>query len=123
MDSESVGLCCNSNHGNNRSRRWFHRDHFYTIRYPCGNSGTQGGSSMKAVALIPGTSTVRMIDIPEPAVTSPDDVKVRILGVGICGTDREEASGGRALAPQGQKELVVGHEMFGQVVETGKSVT
>jgi threonine dehydrogenase-like Zn-dependent dehydrogenase len=78
---------------------------------------------MKAVALTPGTSTLRLIDRPGPVVASPDDVKVRILRVGICGTDREEASGGRALAPQGQKELVIGHEMFGQVVETGKTVT
>ncbi|MHB8908833.1 MAG: glucose 1-dehydrogenase [Syntrophales bacterium] len=78
---------------------------------------------MKAVALTPGTSAVRLIDLPEPVVTSPDDVKVRILRVGICGTDREEASGGRALAPQGQKELVIGHEMIGQVVEIGKAVT
>jgi threonine dehydrogenase-like Zn-dependent dehydrogenase len=78
---------------------------------------------MKAVALTPGTTTIRLIDLSEPSVTSPDDVKVRILRVGICGTDREEALGGRALAPQGKKELVIGHEMFGQVVETGKSVT
>ena len=78
---------------------------------------------MKAVALTPGTTRISMIDIPEPVVTSLDDVKVRVLRVGICGTDREEASGGRALAPQGRPELVIGHEMFGQVVETGKSVT
>ncbi len=78
---------------------------------------------MKAIALTPGSPTIRLIDLPEPAVTSPDEVKVRILRVGICGTDREEASGGRALAPQGRTELVIGHEMFGQVVETGKSVT
>jgi threonine dehydrogenase-like Zn-dependent dehydrogenase len=77
---------------------------------------------MKAVALTPGSSAIRLADLPEPVITSPDDVKVRILRVGICGTDREEASGGRALAPQGKKELVIGHEMFGQVVETGKSV-
>ncbi len=78
---------------------------------------------MKAVALTPGTRAIRLVDVPEPAVTSPDDVKVRILRVGICGTDREEALGGRALAPQGRSELVIGHEMLGQVVETGKSVT
>ena len=78
---------------------------------------------MKAVVLTPGTSAIRLIDLPEPVITSPDDVKVRIIRVGICGTDREEASGGRALAPQGQKELVIGHEMFGRVVETGKAVT
>ncbi len=78
---------------------------------------------MKAVALAPGTSAIRLIDVPEPAVASPDDVKIRILRVGICGTDREEASGGRALASEGRSELVIGHEMFGQVVETGTSVT
>jgi threonine dehydrogenase-like Zn-dependent dehydrogenase len=78
---------------------------------------------MKAVALTPGTTAIRLIDLPEPAATSPDDVKLRILRVGICGTDREEASGGRALAPQGRKELVIGHEMFGRVVGTGKAVT
>jgi threonine dehydrogenase-like Zn-dependent dehydrogenase len=77
---------------------------------------------MKAVVLTPGSSSIRLADLPEPVITSPDDVKVRILRVGICGTDREEASGGRALAPQGKKELVIGHEMFGQVVETGKDV-
>jgi threonine dehydrogenase-like Zn-dependent dehydrogenase len=78
---------------------------------------------MKAVALTPGTTIMRLIDLDEPAATAPDEVKVRILRVGICGTDREEAAGGRALAPQGKKELVIGHEMLGQVVETGKSVT
>jgi glucose 1-dehydrogenase len=78
---------------------------------------------MKALALTPGTSAIRLCELPEPVVTSSDDVKVRILRVGICGTDREEALGGRALAPQGQKELVIGHEMLGLIVETGKAVT
>ena len=52
-----------------------------------------------------------------------DEIKIRIIRVGICGTDREEVSGGRADAPQGQKELVIGHEMFGQVAGVGSSVT
>lgn len=60
---------------------------------------------------------------PEPSISAPDDVKLRIMRVGICGTDREELSGGRAQAPDGQKELVIGHEMFGQVVQAGSSVT
>jgi len=63
------------------------------------------------------------VERPEPSISAPDDVKVRILRVGICGTDREELSGGRADAPEGQKELVIGHEMFGQVVSIGSSVT
>jgi glucose 1-dehydrogenase len=78
---------------------------------------------MKAIAVVPGTTALRMVDRPEPPVISLDEVKIRIVRVGICGTDREEAAGGRALAPSGQKDLVIGHEMFGRVVEAGKAVT
>jgi threonine dehydrogenase-like Zn-dependent dehydrogenase len=78
---------------------------------------------MKAIAIIPGTAGARIVERPEPSISAPDDVKVRIIRVGICGTDREELSGGRAQAPDGQKELVIGHEMFGQVVSIGSSVT
>jgi len=78
---------------------------------------------MKAIAIIPSTRTVRLVDRPEPSINAPDQVKVRILRVGICGTDREEAGGGRALAPSGQSDLVIGHEMFGQVVAAGQAVT
>lgn len=78
---------------------------------------------MKAIALIPGTTTVHLVDRPEPDVTTSDEIKVRILRVGICGTDREEAAGGRARAPIGQTELIIGHEMFGQVVQIGQAVT
>lgn len=77
---------------------------------------------MKALALVPGTTDVRIQDIPEPAIQAPDDIKVRVIRVGICGTDREEAQGGRADAPAGQKELVIGHEMLGQVVAVGSAV-
>lgn len=78
---------------------------------------------MKAIAVIPGSPTLRLVDRPEPSVAQPDEVKLRVLRVGICGTDREEAAGGRARAPDGQKELVIGHEMFGQVTDTGRDVT
>ena len=56
---------------------------------------------MKAIALVPGTTTLRLVDRPEPSVSAPDEVKLQVLQVGICGTDREEASGGRAEAPPG----------------------
>jgi threonine dehydrogenase-like Zn-dependent dehydrogenase len=63
------------------------------------------------------------VDRLEPPIAAPDELKVRVLRVGICGTDREEVSGGRALAPTGHKELVLGHEMLGQVSDVGASVT
>jgi threonine dehydrogenase-like Zn-dependent dehydrogenase len=78
---------------------------------------------VKAIAIVPGTTSLRLIDQPAPSITKPDEVKVRIVRVGICGTDREEVSGGRAAAPEGQHELVIGHEMLGRVVEVGPTVS
>ncbi|MGD0616455.1 MAG: glucose 1-dehydrogenase [Bryobacteraceae bacterium] len=78
---------------------------------------------MKAIAIVPGTPGLRLVDRPEPSISATDEIKVRIIRVGICGTDREEIAGGRADAPEGRKELVIGHEMFGQVVSTGSSVS
>ncbi len=78
---------------------------------------------MKAIAIVPGTAGARIVERPEPSITAAEDVKLRVLQVGICGTDREEVAGGRAQAPDGAKELVIGHEMFGQVVSTGTSVS
>jgi glucose 1-dehydrogenase len=78
---------------------------------------------MKAIALKPHTKDVELKeDWPDPTIKADDDVKVEILEVGICGTDREEVSGGRADAPAGENLLVIGHEMLGKVVEIGKKV-
>jgi len=78
---------------------------------------------MKAIAIVPGTTDVSLIDVQEPQLSAPDEVKIKMWQVGICGTDREEVSGGRADAPEGQQKLIIGHEMFGQVVEVGSAVT
>jgi threonine dehydrogenase-like Zn-dependent dehydrogenase len=78
---------------------------------------------MKAIAIKPGTTEVALIDVDEPQVSAPDAVKIKMLQVGICGTDREEIAGGRADVPAGENRLIIGHEMFGQVVETGCAVT
>lgn len=78
---------------------------------------------MKAIAIIPGTTSMRLVDRPEPVIRAADEVKLRVLRVGICGTDREEAAGGRAGLPDGQTDLVIGHEMFGQVVDVGAAVS
>ena len=77
---------------------------------------------MKAIAIKPGTVDIQLTDVPEPQIQSPTQVKIQILEVGICGTDREEALGGRADAPPGHSHLIIGHEMFGRVVETGAEV-
>ena len=44
---------------------------------------------MKAIANITSTSTLHLVERPEPILSADDQVKLRILRVGICGTDRE----------------------------------
>jgi threonine dehydrogenase-like Zn-dependent dehydrogenase len=78
---------------------------------------------MHAIAITPGTKNLRLVERPEPRIDAPDAVKMAVVRVGICGTDREEARGGRAMAPAGQQDLVVGHEMLGRVVDVGRAVT
>lgn len=77
---------------------------------------------MRAITIVPGTATLQLVDRPAPSIAARDDVRMRVVAVGICGTDREEAAGGRAAAAAGQPDLVIGHEMFGQVVEVGRAV-
>lgn len=49
-------------------------------------------------------------------------VLVEVLRVGACGTDREINNGEYGVTPRGFDFLVLGHENFGRVVETGKNV-
>src|ERR1017187_3903081 len=81
------------------------------------------GELVKAIAIVPGIAGSRLVERPEPSIATQDEVKIRMIRVGICGTDREEVFGGRAQARDGQTELVIGHEMFGQVVGIGSAVT
>ncbi len=78
---------------------------------------------MRAVAVFPDKKQISLVDHPEPSLTSPTEVKLRILDVGICGTDREIAAFEYGFAPAGSDYLVLGHESLGEVVEIGKDVT
>jgi len=57
---------------------------------------------LKAIAIVPGTAGSRIVQRSEPLIAAPDEVKIRIIRVGVCGTDLEEVSGGRAQAPDGE---------------------
>lgn len=52
------------------------------------------------------------------------DVVLRVLQVGVCGTDREIGSLGEyGQPPPGEGYLILGHECLAQVVEVGPKVT
>ncbi|MCS6822705.1 MAG: glucose 1-dehydrogenase [Cytophagaceae bacterium] len=78
---------------------------------------------MKVITTVPGSKIIEIKERPEPQISQPDEIKLKITKIGICGTDREIAHGGRADAPPGTNELVLGHEMLGRVVAVGENVT
>ena len=77
---------------------------------------------MKAVAVLHGSRTVDLIDIEPPPITQPSQALLRVLEVGICGTDREIAAFEYGTPPDGSDYLVLGHEALAEVVETGPEV-
>lgn len=77
---------------------------------------------MKAVAVFPSQRRFDVISHPEPALTSPSQIKLRILEVGICGTDKEIVAFEYGTPPTGSDYLVIGHESLGEVVEAGAEV-
>ena len=74
---------------------------------------------MKAVAVFPSSKQVKVIDHPEPSISSPTDVKLRMIDVGVCGTDKEIVSFQYGTPPEGSEYLVIGHESLGEVIEIG----
>ncbi len=78
---------------------------------------------MKAAAVFPGKQEVKVIDHPEPSITMPDQVKLRILDIGLCGTDKEISSFEYGTPPQGSDYLIIGHEALAQVTEIGSAVS
>ena len=76
---------------------------------------------MKAVVVEPRQPrTARVVELPDP-VPALHEVRVRVLEVGICGTDAEINDGLYGKAPEGEPFLVLGHEGLGQL-PTGELV-
>jgi threonine dehydrogenase-like Zn-dependent dehydrogenase len=78
---------------------------------------------MKAVGVFPAERRYEVIDHPVPGIATPNQVKIRVLEVGICGTDKEIVSFEYGNPPAGSHYLILGHESLGEVVETGSNVT
>jgi len=76
---------------------------------------------MKAMMLT-GIRQMEMIEIPEPLIAKPDDVKIKMAVVGICGSDIHYYTTGQIGSQVVKYPFAVGHEGAGIVVETGKKV-
>ena len=77
---------------------------------------------MKAVAVFPGSQEVKLVQREPPRPANPDDVLLRVLDVGLCGTDKEICSFEYGSPPEGEDHLVIGHEALAEVVDVGPAV-
>jgi threonine dehydrogenase-like Zn-dependent dehydrogenase len=69
------------------------------------------------MTVTPGDAgTAGVEEVPEPDVNE-GSLLVRGLSVGVCGTDREIATGSYGEAPPGDAKLIIGHEGLGELVE------
>lgn len=84
-------------------------------------------ATMQAVAVIPGTpNSMHLRRVPRPDVDEIADgrgVLVRVLRVGVDGTDKEINAAEYGNAPPGDDYLIIGHESFGIVERVGTNVT
>ncbi|WP_319532913.1 NAD(P)-dependent alcohol dehydrogenase [uncultured Cohaesibacter sp.] len=62
-------------------------------------------------------------DIDLPTVTGPDDVKIAIHTVGVCGSDVHYYTHGAIGDYIVREPMVLGHEGSGTVVEVGENIT
>ena len=81
---------------------------------------------MKAIAVKPGIeNSVHLVEMPKPSLNEIPNgrgVLVKVLRVGVDGTDKEIAGAEYGASPNGDGFLVIGHEGFGVVEEVGEKV-
>ena len=74
---------------------------------------------MQGLVTRPGAPhTTRVAEVPEPHARD-GELLLRVLEVGVCGTDREISEGVFGVPPDGDAELVLGHELLGVVEGDG----
>jgi L-iditol 2-dehydrogenase len=76
---------------------------------------------MKSMMLT-GLRQMEIVEVPEPSIVNPGDVKIRMLVVGVCGSDIHYYTHGKIGSQVVEYPFPVGHEGAGVVVEIGRSV-
>ncbi len=79
---------------------------------------------MKAMGIRSGQAGAQLIEVEQPKEIADDQVLLKTLYTGICGTDRGIISGQLKFArpPAGSDFLIMGHEGLAEVIDVGKSV-
>ncbi|MCZ2811332.1 NAD(P)-dependent alcohol dehydrogenase [Modestobacter sp. VKM Ac-2979] len=78
---------------------------------------------MRAVRVTGYHEPLRLDDVPQPEVTGPHDVVVKIGGAGVCRTDLHILEGQWAEKVQVTLPYTIGHENAGWVAAVGSAVS
>ncbi len=81
------------------------------------------GNLLKAVGVSLSRREVALIDHVGPELAADDQVRIRTLEVGVCGTDREICGFVYGDPPADSEFLVLGHECLGEVIEVGSAAS
>ena len=73
--------------------------------------------------ILTGIRKIEMIDKPVPVLKNATDVLIRMITVGVCGSDIHYFAAGKIGTQVVEFPFAVGHECSGMVEETGSAVT
>ena len=76
---------------------------------------------MRALRKVTAGPGLELVEIPEPE-PGPDEVKIRVLRAGLCGTDLHLHDFDAWAAATVRTPLTIGHEFFGEVAALGSDV-
>jgi threonine dehydrogenase-like Zn-dependent dehydrogenase len=83
------------------------------------------GAGIKSAHYSGPLAAVRMVDIPEPKLPSPDWVKIKVRRCGVCASDVNTVmlKNSPAWSAYTSFPSVLGHEIAGTITEAGAGVT
>ncbi len=73
--------------------------------------------------VLTGLNQLKVVEKPVPVINKPDEVLIKIMSVGICGSDIHYYQEGKIGSQVVQYPFTVGHEGAGIIEKAGKSVT
>jgi threonine dehydrogenase-like Zn-dependent dehydrogenase len=78
---------------------------------------------MKAIVMLRDKPGAHAFDLPEPKISQPDEVLVRVKEAGVDGTDFNMIKHNLPDIAEDRNEIIMGHEMAGVVEAVGSQVT
>ena len=73
--------------------------------------------------VLTGLNQLKIVEKPVPAINKPNEVLIRMMSVGICGSDIHYYQEGKIGSQVVQYPFTVGHEGAGIIEKVGESVT